>query len=162
MDSRVLDHTSCQILAILQNNARIPFKALGKQVGLSAPAVAERIHRLEETGIITRYRAELNWEKLGLPIIAFFAIKSLGQNCQEIRSLLNQSPEVRSCYRVTGSDHYLAKVAVKSVSDLEQVVDRFLPYATVTTSVVLSTAFTERMIDDQVLQSRYQPESFDP
>lgn len=148
----MLDNTSWQIIAILQNDARIPMKELGKQVGLSAPAVAERVHRLEEAGIILRYRAEVNWEKLGLPIIAFFGIKSLGPNCQEIRSLLHQCSEVRSCYRVTGSDHYLAKVTVTSITHLERLVDQFLPYATITTSVVLSTPFTERIVDQEILK----------
>ncbi|WP_414623760.1 Lrp/AsnC family transcriptional regulator [Calothrix sp. CCY 0018] len=149
---KLLDETSWQILAILQENARIPFKELGEQVGLSAPAVAERVRRLEEAEVITRYSAELDLEKLGLPIVAFITLKSFGHNCSEVRSLLHKCPEVRGCYRVTGSDHYLAKVSVTSVSHLEQLVDRFIPYANVTTSIVLSTPFTERAINNDIFQ----------
>ena len=149
---KLLDETSWQILAILQENARIPFKELGKQVGLSAPAVAERVRRLEEAEVITRYRAELDLEKLGLPIVAFITLKSFGHRCEEVKSLLHESLEVRACYRVTGSDHYLAKVSVTSVSHLEQLVDRFIPYATVTTSIVLSTLFTQRAINHDIFQ----------
>lgn len=147
---KLLDATSWQILTILQEDARIPFKELGQRVGLSSPAVAERVRRLEEAGIITRYRAELNLEKLGLAIAAFITIRSFGHRCDEIRSLLQASPEVESCYRVTGSDHYLVKVAVTSVSHLEQLVDRFIPYSTVTTSVVLSVPVARRTINEAI------------
>jgi Lrp/AsnC family transcriptional regulator, leucine-responsive regulatory protein len=147
---KLLDETSWQILKILQEDARIPFKELGKRVGLSSPAVAERVHRLEEAGIISRYRAELNLEKLGLPIAAFITIRSFGHRCDEIRSLLQESPEVESCYRVTGSDHYLVKVAVTSVGHLEQLADRFIPFATVTTSIVLSVTVSNRNVSEAI------------
>jgi Lrp/AsnC family transcriptional regulator, leucine-responsive regulatory protein len=147
---KLLDASSWQILTILQEDARIPFKELGQRVGLSSPAVTERVRRLEEAGIITRYRAELNLEKLGLAISAFITIRSFGHRCDEIRSLLQASPEVESCYRVTGSDHYLVKVAVTSVSQLEQLVDRFIPYATVSTSVVLSVPVARRTITEAI------------
>ena len=142
-----LDDTSWEILKILQEDARIPFKELGKRVGLSSPAVAERVRRLEEAGIINSYRAELNLEKLGLPITALITLKSFGHNCNEIRSLMRECPEVQTCYRVTGNDHYLLKVVVTSVGHLEELVDRFIPYATVTTSIVLSVPVTGRVID---------------
>lgn len=147
---KLLDQTSWQILKILQEDARIPFKELGQKVGLSSPAVADRVRRLEEAGIITRYRAELNLEKLGLPLTAFITIKSFGHRCDEIRTLMQESPEVLACYRVAGNDHYLVKVAVTCVSHLEQLVDRFIPYATVTTSIVLSVPVTGRIIDDAI------------
>jgi Lrp/AsnC family transcriptional regulator, leucine-responsive regulatory protein len=147
---KLLDATSWQILTILQEDARIPFKELGQRVGLSSPAVTERVRRLEESGIITRYRAEINLEKLGLAIAAFITIRSFGHRCDEIRSLLQASPEVESCYRVTGSDHYLVKVTVTSIGHLEQLVDRFIPYATVTTSVVLSVPVASRTINEAI------------
>jgi Lrp/AsnC family transcriptional regulator, leucine-responsive regulatory protein len=147
---KLMDETSWQILTILQEDARIPFKELGQRVGLSSPAVTERVRRLEEAGIITRYRAELNLEKLGLPIAAFITIRSFGHRCDEIRSLLQESPAIESCYRVTGSDHYLVKVAVTSVSHLEQLVDRFIPFATVTTSIVLSVTVARRTLSDKI------------
>ena len=145
-----LDDTSWKILKILQEDARIPFKELGKRVGLSSPAVAERVRRLEEAGIINRYRAELNLEKLGLQITAFITLKSFGHSCNQIRSLIQESPEVQVCYRVTGNDHYLLKVVVTSVGHLEQLLDRFILYATVTTSIVLSVPVTGRSISREI------------
>jgi Lrp/AsnC family transcriptional regulator, leucine-responsive regulatory protein len=147
---KLLDETSWQILSILQEDARIPYKDLGQRVGLSSPAVTERVRRLEEAGIITHYRAELNLEKLGLAIAAFITIKSFGHRCDQIRLLLQESPEVEACYRVTGSDHYLVKVVVTSISHLERLVDRFIPYATVTTSVVLSVPVARRTISEAI------------
>jgi Lrp/AsnC family transcriptional regulator, leucine-responsive regulatory protein len=147
---KLLDETSWQILSILQEDARIPYKDLGQRVGLSSPAVTERVRRLEEAGIITHYRAELNLEKLGLTIAAFITIKSFGHRCDQIRSLLQESPEIEACYRVTGSDHYLAKVVVTSISHLEQLVDRFIPYATVSTSVVMSVPVARRTISEAI------------
>ncbi|MGD2180757.1 Lrp/AsnC family transcriptional regulator [Lusitaniella coriacea] len=149
---KLLDNTSWQILAILQENARIPFKELGKQVKLSAPAVAERVRKLEEAGIITRYRAELDLEKLGLLITAFVTFRSFPDKCDELKQLLNETPEVQSSYRITGSDHYIARVSVTSVGHLEQLVDRFIPYATITTSIVLSKPFAERAIGKDIFK----------
>jgi Lrp/AsnC family transcriptional regulator, leucine-responsive regulatory protein len=153
---KLLDDTNWQILAILQEDARIPFKELGQRVGLSAPAVTERVRRLEEAGIITCYRVELSLEKLGLAIAAFISIKSFGHRCDEIRLLIQDSPEVEACYRVTGSDHYLIKVFVTSISHLEQLVDRFIPYSTVTTSVVLSVPVTRRPISQAIFPKLLQ------
>lgn len=149
---KLLDDTSWQILKILQEDGRIPFKELGQRVGLSSPAVAERVRRLEEAEIITGYRASLNLEKLGLPIAAFITIKSFGHRCDEVRALMQECPEVLASYRVAGNDHYLVKVAVTSVSHLEQLVDRFIPYATVTTSIVLSVPVAGRTIDDAIFR----------
>jgi Lrp/AsnC family transcriptional regulator, leucine-responsive regulatory protein len=153
---KLLDETSWQILTILQEDARIPYKELGQRVGLSSPAVTERVRRLEDAGIITRYRAELNLDELGLPIAAFITIKSFGHRCDQIRALLQESPEVEACYRVTGSDHYLVKVVVISISHLEQLVDRFIPYATVSTSVVLSVPVARRTISEAIFQKTPQ------
>jgi Lrp/AsnC family transcriptional regulator, leucine-responsive regulatory protein len=89
-------------------------------------------------------------EKLGLPIKAFITIKSFGHRCDEIRTLMQECPEVLESYRVAGNDHYLVKVAVNSVSHLEQLVDRFISYATVTTSIVLSVPVAFRIVDDAI------------
>ena len=147
---KLLDETSWQILMILQKEGRIPFKELGKRVGLSAPAAAERVRKLEEVGIIIGYQAKLDLVQLELPVVAFITIKTFGEGCSRIRSLLQECPEVLSCYRVAGNDHYLAKVAAISVSHLEKIVDRFIPYATVTTSIVLSIPVAERTISTAI------------
>ena len=153
---KLLDGTSWRILTILQEDARIPLKELGRRVGLSAPAVGERVRRLEEVGIIIGYQAKLNLDKLELPVAAFIAIKAFGEGCSRIRTLLQECPEILSCYRVTGNDHYLVKVAAMSVKHLEQIIDRFIPYATVTTSIVLSVPISEQTISEEIFPKASQ------
>ncbi|MUG92903.1 winged helix-turn-helix transcriptional regulator [Scytonema sp. UIC 10036] len=147
---KLLDDTGWQILSILQQEARISFKELGQRVGLSSPAVAERVRKMEEAGIITRYRAELNLEKLGLTLTAFIQINSVGKECVEITTLAKQLPEVLECYRVTGSVRYIMKVAVSSIKHLETLMDRLVPHGTVTTSVVLSAPVNRRSIEQEL------------
>ena len=84
--------------------------------------------------------------------MAFVTLKSFADKCDELKLLLHKCPEVQSCYRVTGSDRYLAKVSVTSVGHLERLVDRFIPFATITTSIVLSTPFEARAISKDVFK----------
>ena len=143
---KLLDETGWQILVALQENARASFKELGQQVGLSPPAVADRIRRLEEAGIISGYRVDLNLEKLGLAIAAFIRVSSSGEKCVQFRKVVADLPEVLECHRITGSDHFIIKVAVPSTAHLEQLIDRLVPYGQLTASVVLSSPVTQRQI----------------
>ncbi|MBD2088509.1 Lrp/AsnC family transcriptional regulator [Microcoleus sp. FACHB-1515] len=141
-----LDTTNWQILRALQEDARLSYSELGRRVGLSSPAVVDRIRRMEDAGIITAYRAQVNLEKLGLPIIAFMRIVSAPGQCIESGQIYGRFPQVLECHRVTGSDDYIMKVAVASVGDLERLIDR-LPHHQITTMLVLSSLVTERIID---------------
>jgi len=143
---RILDDTNWQLLHALQEDARLSYSELGRRVGLSSPAVVDRIRRMEDAGIITGYRAELNLDKLGLPIMAFMRIISAPGQCIESGQIYGKFPEVLECHRVTGSDDYIVKVAVASVGHLERLIDR-LPHHQITTMLVLSSLVTERIID---------------
>ncbi|MDX2215621.1 MAG: Lrp/AsnC family transcriptional regulator [Oculatellaceae cyanobacterium bins.114] len=142
----LLDDVSWEILRILQDNARISYSELGRQIGLSSPAIADRVRRLEEAGIITGYRAELNLEKLGLPIVAFMRVVSPPGQFTNIGNSFARVPEVLECHRVTGSDDYILKVAVSSVTHLESLIDKF-PHSQVITLIVLSSPVKRRTID---------------
>lgn len=144
---KLLDYTGWQILAALQENARISFKELGQQIGLSPPAVAERVRKLEDAGIITGYRAELNLDKLGLPILAIIRVNSAGEKCIKMGKLVEKLPEVLECHRVTGSDHFIMKVVVPSVTHLESLIDQLVPYGQLTVSTVLSSPVKRRSIE---------------
>ena len=113
---RHIDGLDWQILRALQENARVSFSELGRRVGLSSPAVAERVRRLEDAGVITGYGVQLNLEKVGFPILAFIRISAIGTNCAEIGSFAKTLPEVLECHRVTGTDSAIMKVAVSSVA----------------------------------------------
>lgn len=148
MDSeRLLDDVGRRILHELQENPRIGYTELGRRVGLTAPAVAERIRRLEECGIITGYRLDLNVEKLGLPILAFIRLAATDVKSGRIDAAVRSMPEVLECHRVTGDDAYIMKVAVASVQHLETLISTLLTLGQPTTSIILSTPVPHRIID---------------
>jgi Lrp/AsnC family transcriptional regulator, leucine-responsive regulatory protein len=143
---RLLDDIGWHILQELQENARLSFAELGRRVGLSIPAVTERVHRMEDAGIITGYHADLNPEKVGLPITAFIRMNISGNVSSQIAELMKEMTEVSECHRGTGGDSFIMKVRVSSVAHLEQLIEKLLPYGTTTTSIVLSSPVTKRFI----------------
>jgi Lrp/AsnC family transcriptional regulator, leucine-responsive regulatory protein len=149
-----MDDISRKILTALQCDARASFTELGRLVGLSAPAVAERVHRLEDAGIITGYRAEVNTARLGLPICAFIRIRTSGGFEARTAELLRTLPEVMECHRITGSDCFIVKIVVSSIPHLEEMIDRLSPYGELTTSIVLSSPVTHRLIESPRLNER--------
>jgi Lrp/AsnC family leucine-responsive transcriptional regulator len=142
----MLDDVAWQILCELQENARISYTELGRRVGLTAPAVAERVRRMEEARIIEGYRVNLNLEKIGLPMQAYIRIATLEGTCLRFGSIAREFPEILECHRVTGGDSYILKVAVSSVSHLEILLNRLAPHGNTVTSLILSTAVANRAI----------------
>ncbi len=143
---RLLDETGWHILEALQENARLSFSELGQRVGLSSPAAAERVRRMEDAGIITGYRAEVNTAKIGYPITAIMRLHPQGEKCIRLNDLVRELPEVLECYRVTGEDCHVMKVIVSSVEHLESLIDRLSMHGQVTTSIVLSTPVSRRIV----------------
>ncbi len=144
---RILDDTGWQLLRALQEDARLSFSELGRRVGLSPPAVAERIHRLEEAGIITGYHAQVNTEKIGFSLLAYIRLSSTGEKVGLICASVRELPEVLECHRITGDDCFIMKVAVSSVAHLEELLNRLAPYGRTTTSVILSSPVRRRSIE---------------
>lgn len=147
--TKLLDEIGWKILVELQNNARMSFADLGRRVGLSTPAVLERIRRMEEAGIISGYRAEIDYSKIGYGILAFIRVSVVGDFLPRIMKVARDLPEVLECYRVTGDESFIMKVAVESVDKLEQLIDRLTPFVATTTSIVLSSIVTRRVIEPQ-------------
>src|SRR6266566_3483110 len=144
---RLLDETGWNILEALQENARLSFSELGQRVGLSSPAVAERVRRMEDAGIISGYRAEVNTAKIGYPITAIIRISnSPGERCTRLSTFAQEIPEVLECYRVTGSDSLIMKVMASSVVHLESLIDRLSEHGLLTTSIVLSTVVSRKIV----------------
>jgi Lrp/AsnC family transcriptional regulator, leucine-responsive regulatory protein len=143
---KLLDETGWRILQALQENARLSFSELGLRVGLSSPAVAERVRRLEDAGIIKGYRAEIDTTKVGYPITAIIRMQAQGDRCTRISAFVRDIPEVLECYRVTGSDCLIMKVMVSCVEHLEVLIDRLSVHGPLTTSIVLSTPITKGVI----------------
>ncbi len=143
---RLLDETGWHLLEALQENARLSFSELGQRVGLSSPAVAERVRRMEDAGIITGYRAEVNTAKIGYPITAIMRINTQGEKCARFNAFAREIPEILECYRVTGEDCHVMKVMITSVEHLESLIDRLSVHGQVTTSIVLSTPVSRRIV----------------
>lgn len=134
-----LDKLNWAILHVLQENSRLSFAEIGRRVGLSAPAVAERVQKLEDAGIIRGYRAELDLEKIGYPLRAIISFKAHAGKLPPFLKLLEQIPQLLECNRVTGSECLVMKVAVQRPQDLEDIINRFVAYGEPTTSVILSS-----------------------
>lgn len=145
--TKLLDNIGWKILVELQENARASLADVGRTVGLSPPAVLERMRRMEEAGIITGYRAEIDYSKVGCNILAFIRVNVVGDLLPRIMKVARDLPEVLECYRITGADSFIMKVGVESVDELEKLIDRLTPYVATTTSVVLSSIVTRRVIE---------------
>jgi Lrp/AsnC family transcriptional regulator, leucine-responsive regulatory protein len=143
---RLLDGVGWKLLTLLQENARRSFSDLGREVGLSAPAVAERVRRLEEAGLITGYHAAVRWDRAGWPITALVRLSGISSEAPQVAALVAGTPEVLECHRVTGEDSYILTVVAVSTRHLEQIVDGLIPYGRVTTSLVLSSPVRRRTI----------------
>lgn len=139
-----LDDVDRKLLHHLQQNGRLSFAELSRRVTLTTPAVIERVRKLEDAGIITGYRAEVNPAKLGLPIVAFIRISVVGDVFVKVAAIAKDSAEVLECHRGTGSDSFIMKVAVRSVQHLEELIDRLTPCGTTSTSIVLSSPVKRR------------------
>jgi Lrp/AsnC family transcriptional regulator, leucine-responsive regulatory protein len=136
-----LDPISWKILAELQKDARLSYAEVGRRVGLSTPAAAERVRRLEAGGVIQGYEARIDPRRLGLAVAAFIRIRLSGSEtlAKRLTALAHQMPEVLECHRCTGDESFILKVRVESVQHLEKLIDRFTPFGMTSTSLILSS-----------------------
>lgn len=139
-----LDAIDRSILTELQADARISNAELGRRVGLSAPAVSERVVRLERTGVITGYHAHVEPKALGYPIGAVVRIRPAAQQLRKIPEVARKTPEVVACHRITGEDCFLVELHLRAIDDLEQILDRFVLFGQTTTSIVHSSPVARR------------------
>ncbi len=145
--TKLLDPIGWRILVELQQDARMQFVELGKRVGLSTPAVIERVHRMEEAGIIAGYRVEIDRSKVGLPVCAYIRVRVIGEGIPRFTVAVREMPEVFECHRIAGEDTFLLKVCVASAEALEKTVDKLTPYVATTTMLVFSSPVTRRIIE---------------
>jgi len=140
----VLDPTNRRLLLELQSDARLSLAELGRRVGLSAPAVGDRLGRLERAGVIAGYRAELDPRALGYALAGVLRIRPAPRQIAAVAELARDTPEVVECHRITGEDCFIMKLHVRTVEHLEEVIDRFTPYGQTTTSIVQSSPVPAR------------------
>lgn len=139
-----IDHA---LVSALQDDARQSYADLGRQVGLTPPAVAVRMRRLEDSGVITGYHAQVNLKKAGYGLVAFIRLNSAPELAKQLGRIAAETPEVLEFHHVTGTEGFVLKVAARSIEHLERVIVRLLPYGQTTTSIVLSSPITWRRIE---------------
>ena len=142
----VADPVNTRILEALQADPRLTMSALGRLVGLSSPAVAERVRRLEEAGVIQGYRLDIAPAALGLTIAAYIRIRPNPGQLPRVAELARQVPEVVECHRVTGEDCFILKVYLPAMDQLDRILDLFLLYGVTTTSIIQSTPVPARSL----------------
>jgi Lrp/AsnC family leucine-responsive transcriptional regulator len=139
-----LDATDWTILVELQRDGRIPLTELARRVSLSPSAATERVRRLESTGVITGYRADIDLGKVGFAVLAVIRLKYPGSQHQPLRRLLGERFEILECLRTTGDDCYTLKVAAASMAHLEQLVNELTQFGGTTTNLVYSQTLPYR------------------
>ncbi len=147
VDSNGIDPTNLRLLAELQADARLSQAELGRRVGLSAPAVAERLARLERDGVIAGYRTEVDPRALGYTLAAVLRMRPAPRQIPKVAAVARDTPEVVECHRVTGEDCFYMKLHVRSVEHLEEVIDGFTPYGQTTTSIIQSSPVPRRGVE---------------
>lgn len=140
-----IDATDVAILRALSTDARVTMADLARAVGLSAPSVTERVRRLEEAGIVCGYGARIDPAALGLPLSAYIRIRPIPGQLRRVAEVLAGLEAVVACDRVTGEDCFIAKAYVRSVADLEAVIDEIMPYAMTNTSIIQSSPVKHRL-----------------
>ncbi|WP_127499564.1 Lrp/AsnC family transcriptional regulator [Actinoplanes solisilvae] len=143
-----LDRTDWQLLTELQKDGRTSYAELARAVAMSPSAVAERIRRLEDAGVIAGYRASLDPERLGLEVMAFVRLRYPTGNYRPFHALLDSTPEIVEAHHVTGEDCFVLKVLSRSMRHLEEITGRIAGLGPVTTSVVYSSLLTGRAISE--------------
>ena len=142
----LFDTIDRQLLEELGEDGRLTMAELGRRVNLSAPAVTERVQRLEQAGVIVGYRAVVDPKAIGYPIAAVVRVRPGSRQLHRIPEVARETPEVVECYRITGEDCFFLKLHLRSIDDLEEILDRFVVYGQTTTSIVHSAPIAGRRL----------------
>jgi Lrp/AsnC family transcriptional regulator, leucine-responsive regulatory protein len=141
-----LDSVNVKLLQELHADPRITMSALARRVGMSSPAVTERVQRMQRTGVITGFRMDVDPAALGLPVTAFARVRPAAGQLPKVAELAKELEQVSECYRITGEDCFLVKVHAPTIEDLEGVLDRFLLYGQTITSIVVANPVPPRAL----------------
>ncbi|MEU8614524.1 Lrp/AsnC family transcriptional regulator [Actinoplanes sp. NPDC048791] len=141
-----IDRTDWRLLEELQRDGRASYADLARVVAMSPSAVAERVRRMEEAGVIAGYRAVVDPERVGMQIMAMVRLRYPTGNYRPFHALLDTTPEIIEAHHVTGEDCFVLKVLTRSMRHLEEVTGRISGLGAVTTSVVYSSPLPGRAL----------------
>ena len=150
----MLDSIHWNIVKALQENARLSYAELGRQVGLTAPAVVERVRKLEDMGIITGYHATVDPTKLGFALSVWIQLGPVQGQARRVIDVVQALPEVLECYNVTGTACFLIKAVLPSMPRLEALIEQLSAYGQTTTMLILSVPVSRRSIAEEALTGR--------
>ena len=156
-----LDNTDWEILRELQEDARLSFAEIGRRVGLSSPAVQERVRRLEDAGIIEGYHAKVNLKQLNMPLMAIIRLVNVETHDLKIKivDILKGLPEVTECYQVTGEDEFVIIIHAQSMEHMSSVKMHFVTYAKVITNMIIRKPIDGRVISLESFPYLGEPQS---
>lgn len=141
-----LDAIDAKILRELCTDARIPRAELSRRVGLSAPSVAERVRRLEDAGIITGYGARIDPSRLGYTLSVLIRARPSPGEMKNMAQAIRETPQIVACDRVSGEDCFVARAHVRSVAEMEAVIDRIVPFGATNSAIIQSSPVEERLV----------------
>lgn len=142
----LLDARDWQLLKLLQENARLTFAELGRKVKLTPPAVAERIHRMEDLGVIRGYTALVDLKAIGRGLKVMLRVHVPPKEYPKFLKLVQGLQAVEECHHVTGGEAFVLKAAVADVTELEKLIEKMSVYGPTVTSLVLSTPLERRIV----------------
>jgi Lrp/AsnC family transcriptional regulator, leucine-responsive regulatory protein len=143
-EGSLLDEIDRRLLEELGADGRLTMAELGRRINLSPPAVAERVQRLERSGVITGYKAVIDPKAIGYPLAAVVRVRPASRQLHTIPEVARDTPEVVECYRITGEDCFFLKLHLRSIDDLEEILDRFVEFGQTTTSIIHSAPVANR------------------
>lgn len=141
-----LDSIDAAILRELYADARIPWAELSRRVGLSAPSVADRVRRFEDTGIIRGYGARIDPARIGYGLTILIRARPLPGEMKNMIAAILETPQIVACDRVSGEDCFVARAHVRNVAEMEAVIDRIVPFGATNSSIVQSSPVDERLV----------------
>lgn len=133
-----MDKLNWAILEELQKNARISFSEVGRKIGLTSPAVAERVRKMEDSGIIDSYKVNLSHQKTGYQLRAIITLRAFTGRLKAFLETVKEFKEVVNCYRITGNENIIMEVILKDQVHLEKLIDKLITYGETRTHIVLS------------------------
>ncbi len=145
-----IDATNWNILQCLQQNARLSNAEIGRKVGLSSPAVAERIKKMEDYGVIKGYNAEVSYTKTGYQLKAIITLRAFMGRLKPFMLKVQEFREVLNCYRITGNENIIMEVVLRDQIHLQGFIDRLITYGEVKTHIILSNLIENNPVVDEI------------